>query len=229
MTDLQKVATLVAKRRQSNKQIINKIASLLAQGRAQSMVKQAGMQKTALIGVGQLSKILSRMSKNDLAKHVFKNPTSKAYKELFRIRNNWRSKTFNPASYLSTAKGDDSLIQRLAKNQVLDNYMKGLGKRVHAADIRRIASKFNPGDVVNFNFGEVPSFFKLLDSNAKKFSTVKQLLSGATGSLKSIGDNISADAAKTKNFLAELFKSMGAKAKSVNKAFNDILYSDIKL
>lgn len=48
MTDLQKVATLVAKRRQTNKQNINKVAKLLAQKRAQGMIKQAGLQKTAL-------------------------------------------------------------------------------------------------------------------------------------------------------------------------------------
>lgn len=49
MTDLQKVAKLVAEKRHQNKEVLNKVASMVAEIRAQqSMTKEAGMDKVAL-------------------------------------------------------------------------------------------------------------------------------------------------------------------------------------
>ena len=186
MTDLQKVATLVAKRRQSNKQTINKVAKLVAQGRAQNMVKQAGMQKTALIGVGKLEKILKNLGPKRLQARLFNLDPIKAAKRLGYAQNfgllgkQYELKDLARRLQLNYKKGlDIGLTQHEALNLVKS-------KRVQDF-VNKLLSRKNTINAKELLSTQPDSFQTIFRNNG-----VKDILAGTPDKLKSLGGNISA-------------------------------------
>lgn len=151
MIDLKKIATLVAQRRQQNKETLSKVASLIAQKRQQSLIKEAGMQKTALIGKGQLSNILNKLGDSGVYKHVFRGPnelpSNNNLKNYIESLKDWRANSSN-IPYL---RGNDALLQQLARKETVSKYIQSLKDRLHAADIRRMALDYHNTEIALSN------------------------------------------------------------------------------
>lgn len=211
MTDLQKVATLVAKAKtksqKQSKETINKVASLVAQKRQQQgITKEAGMNKVA-VSVAQVAKLLKYRYGGDVSKlRASMNRRSNMVQAALDLND---LKKFR-SSRMLFGNGDQSrAFHRITQlqNWLKNGPTKGLEQSFKRA---RLSHKLQT-QLAQAAKVLAPNK-NLLGGAASNISTgTKQLFNKDT--LKSLGGDISAGAAKTKNFLAEFFKDIAQGAR----------------
>ena len=201
MTDLQKVATLVARARQR-----------------QGMVKEAGMDKVAVSLGKQLAVLFGNHKGNlgDMTGHLKGMKSLKGAQKFRQLFNSPESMKLRSA-ILNNPGGADNVARQFKLDQLLGGANTGKGSRTALKNLMFNKIQGNSllqglGSVYNKGYNAAT---KAKDFLADFFGNMKMrgqpLLSN--NNVKSLGENISAGATKTKNFLAEFFKDIAQGAK----------------